>query len=84
MPDPPGGAPGRRRLRRAARPPRLGSAGPDDDPLLERLLADLSVVAERYELTLLDLPAGIDHEVRRLLLVAAASSTCSAGHRGPI
>jgi hypothetical protein len=84
IPDPPGGAPDRRRLRRAPRPPRLGSARPDDAPLLERLLADLSVVAERYDLTLLDLPAGIDHAVRRLLLAAAASWTCSAGRRGSI
>jgi len=48
-----------------------GQLGRVDAALLERLLAELSVLAERYDLTLLDLPAGIDHLVRRLLLAAA-------------
>jgi flagellar biosynthesis protein FlhG len=48
-----------------------GQLGRIDAALLERLLAELSVLAGRYDLTLLDLPAGIDHLVRRLLLAAS-------------
>ena len=45
----------------------LGEVGP---ALLERLLADLALLARDYDVTLLDLPAGIDHAVRRLLRAA--------------
>jgi flagellar biosynthesis protein FlhG len=46
----------------------LGAIEPD---LLERLLGELAALAQRYEVTLLDLPAGIDAAVRRLLRAAA-------------
>jgi flagellar biosynthesis protein FlhG len=47
----------------------LGALAPD---LLERLLRDLALLAQRYEVTLLDLPAGIDRAVRRLLRAASS------------
>ena len=74
-------AAGARSPGRCARPGRPGSTccpgapaagawaglGP---PLLERLLDDLAGLARGYDVTLLDLPAGIDHAVRRLLRAA--------------
>jgi MinD-like ATPase involved in chromosome partitioning or flagellar assembly len=36
----------------------------------KRLLAELRALARGYDLTLLDLPAGVDHAVRRLLAAA--------------
>ena len=45
----------------------LGEVGP---ALLERLLDELARLARGYDVTLLDLPAGIDHAVRRLLRAA--------------
>ncbi len=45
----------------------LGALEPD---LLERLLGELAALAERYDAILLDLPAGIDRVVRRLLRAA--------------
>ena len=51
----------------------LGQIGP---ALLERLLAELAVLARGYDWTLLDLPAGIDQAVRRLLRAATLAS-CS-------
>lgn len=47
---------------------RLGAVAP---ALLERLLGDLAKLARGYDVTLLDLPAGIDHAVRRLLRAAS-------------
>ena len=47
---------------------RLGSVEP---ALLEGALAQLVGLARGYDFTLLDLPAGIDHTVRRLLLAAS-------------
>ena len=47
-----------------------GQLGQIDDALLDRLVADLAALARRYDLTLLDLPAGIERAVRRLLLAA--------------
>jgi len=47
-----------------------GQLGQVDPALLERLLAGLAGLARRYDLTLLDLPAGIDPAVRRLLRAA--------------
>lgn len=41
-----------------------------DAARLDRLLADLRALARDYDVTLLDLPAGIDHAVRRLLRAA--------------
>jgi flagellar biosynthesis protein FlhG len=47
-----------------------GQLGGIDATLFAHLLTDLAALAERYDLTLLDLPAGIDNRVRRLLLAA--------------
>jgi flagellar biosynthesis protein FlhG len=47
-----------------------GQLGQIDGALLERVLADLATLARGYDLTLLDLPAGIDQAVRRMLLAA--------------
>jgi flagellar biosynthesis protein FlhG len=47
-----------------------GELGLLDPDLLERLLAELRALARGYDLTLLDLPAGVDHGVRRLLAAA--------------
>ena len=47
-----------------------GQLGEVDAAHLERLLADLARLARGYDLTLLDLPAGIDPAVRRLLRAA--------------
>ena len=47
-----------------------GQLGEIDAAHLEQLLADLAGLARGYELTLLDLPAGIDPAVRRLLRAA--------------
>ncbi len=47
-----------------------GQLGQIDAAHLEKLLADLAGLARGYELTLLDLPAGIDPAVRRLLRAA--------------
>jgi flagellar biosynthesis protein FlhG len=47
-----------------------GQLGQVEPALLERLLADLANLARRYDWTLLDLPAGIDPAVRRLLRAA--------------
>jgi flagellar biosynthesis protein FlhG len=47
-----------------------GQLGQIDGALLDRVLADLGSLAGRYDLALLDLPAGIDRVVRRLLLAA--------------
>jgi flagellar biosynthesis protein FlhG len=47
----------------------LGNVRP---ALLERLLADLALLARDYDVTLLDLPAGIDQAVRRLLRAATS------------
>jgi len=41
-----------------------------DGAVLDRMLAELAVLARRYDLTLLDLPAGVDQAVRRMLLAA--------------
>jgi len=46
----------------------LGAIAP---ALLERLLGELATLAQRYEFTIIDLPAGIDRAVRRLLRIAA-------------
>jgi flagellar biosynthesis protein FlhG len=48
-----------------------GQLGEVDPALLERLLGDLGALAQDYDVTLLDLPAGIDRAVRRLLLAAS-------------
>jgi flagellar biosynthesis protein FlhG len=47
-----------------------GQLGLIGAPLFAHLLTDLAALTERYDLTLLDLPAGIDHAVRRLLRAA--------------
>jgi flagellar biosynthesis protein FlhG len=47
-----------------------GKLGQIDSGHLERLLAGLAGLARGYDLTLLDLPAGIDPAVRRLLRAA--------------
>ncbi len=47
-----------------------GRLGQVEPARLERLLADLASLAHRYDVTLLDLPAGIDAVVRRLLRAA--------------
>jgi flagellar biosynthesis protein FlhG len=49
-----------------------GQLGEVDAALLERLLGDLAALARGYDVTLLDLPAGIDRAVRRLLLMATS------------
>ena len=51
--------------------PAAGELGAIAPALLERLLGELAALAQRYEFTLLDLPAGIDRAVRRLLRAAA-------------
>jgi flagellar biosynthesis protein FlhG len=47
-----------------------GGLGAVDPALLDGALAELLALARAYDVTLLDLPAGIDHAVRRLLLAA--------------
>ncbi len=47
-----------------------GQLGQIEPARLGRLLADLAGLARRYDLTVLDLPAGIDPAVRRLLRAA--------------
>lgn len=48
-----------------------GQLGQIDATILARLLDELAGLAQSYDVTLIDLPAGIDHAVRRLLLAAS-------------
>ena len=56
-----------------------GQLGLIGAPLFAHLLTGLAALTERYDLTLLDLPAGIDRAVRRLL--RAATTRLVVDHR---
>ena len=50
--------------------PGCGGLGPLDQSAAERLVGELRLLRDSYELIVLDLPTGLDQSVRRLMLAA--------------